>query len=164
MERRHEQEWARMAWEGDHTFQEVFSMTSLGRSVKLLPGAFLLVSPLPYGWHIGGHPVTGWNHPATPDVTKLRNHLLQGSQAVLLAYEKLYLLPYLFYWIFLLRASLPLGAHSLSPLLALCRRKGTALLADHLALIIAREPGLIPQRWRLGVNTALHGAMTRHLN
>ena len=29
MERRHEQKWARMAWEGDYIFQEVFSMTSL---------------------------------------------------------------------------------------------------------------------------------------
>ena len=37
MERRHEQEWARMAWEGDCTFQEVFSMSSLADSVKLLP-------------------------------------------------------------------------------------------------------------------------------
>ena len=37
MERRHEQEWARMAQEGDHTFQEVSSMTSLPESVKLLP-------------------------------------------------------------------------------------------------------------------------------
>ena len=37
MESRHEQEWARMAWERDYTFQEVFPMTSLANSVKLLP-------------------------------------------------------------------------------------------------------------------------------
>ena len=37
MERRHEQEQARMAQEGDYTFQEVFSMTSLADSVNLLP-------------------------------------------------------------------------------------------------------------------------------
>ena len=36
MERRHEQEQARMDWEGDYTFQEVFSMTSSAESVKLL--------------------------------------------------------------------------------------------------------------------------------
>ena len=36
MDRRHEQEWARMAWEGDNTFQEVSSMTSLADSIKLL--------------------------------------------------------------------------------------------------------------------------------
>ena len=35
MERRHEQEWARMAWEGDYTFQEVFLMTNLANSVKI---------------------------------------------------------------------------------------------------------------------------------
>ena len=37
MERRHVQEWVRMAQEGESTFQEVFSMTSLANSVKLLP-------------------------------------------------------------------------------------------------------------------------------
>ena len=31
---------------------------------------------------------------------------------------------------------------------------------DHLAIIMAREPRSIPQRWRLGVNRAPHGAMT----
>ena len=45
MERRHEQEWARMAWEGDYTFQEVFSMTS---SVKLLP--WCISSGIPLGY------------------------------------------------------------------------------------------------------------------
>ena len=37
MERRHEWKWARMANKGDATFKEVFSMTSLADSVKLLP-------------------------------------------------------------------------------------------------------------------------------
>ena len=46
MERRHEQEWARMAQEGDHTFQEVFSMTSLAKSVKLLPWCISTSIPL----------------------------------------------------------------------------------------------------------------------
>ena len=37
MERIHKQERARMGQEGDSTFQDVFSMTSLANSVKLLP-------------------------------------------------------------------------------------------------------------------------------
>ena len=37
MERKHEQKWAGMAQERDTTFQEVFSMTSLADSAKLLP-------------------------------------------------------------------------------------------------------------------------------
>ena len=48
MERRHEQEWARMAWEGDYTFQEVFLMTSLADSVKLLPWSISSGVPLDY--------------------------------------------------------------------------------------------------------------------
>ena len=43
--RRHEQEWARMAWEGDCTFQEVFSMASSTESVKLLPWCFSTSDP-----------------------------------------------------------------------------------------------------------------------
>ena len=46
IERRHEQEWARMAWEGDYTFQEVFSMTSSAESVKLLPWCVSTSVPL----------------------------------------------------------------------------------------------------------------------
>ena len=45
MERRHEQEWARMAQEGDCTLQEVFSMVSLAESVKLLPWCFSTGAP-----------------------------------------------------------------------------------------------------------------------
>ena len=46
MERRHEQEWARMANKGDTTFQEVFSMTSSAHSVKLLPWCISTSIPL----------------------------------------------------------------------------------------------------------------------
>ena len=46
MERRHEQEQAGMAQEGDYTFQEVFLMTSLAGSVKLLPWCVSTGSPL----------------------------------------------------------------------------------------------------------------------
>ena len=45
-ERRHEQEWARMAWEGDYTFQEVFLMTILAESMKLLPWCISASIPL----------------------------------------------------------------------------------------------------------------------
>ena len=46
MERRHEQVCTRMAQEGDHTSQEVFSMTRLARPVKLLPWCISTVIPL----------------------------------------------------------------------------------------------------------------------
>ena len=68
--------------------------------------------------------------------------------------------PYLFYWIFLLRTPLLWGVHSLSLLLTLCRKRGTALLVGHSVIITSREPRSILQRWRLGVNTALQGVMT----
>ena len=48
MERNHEQEWARMAQEGECTFQEIFSMASLAESVKLLPWCFSTGAPLYY--------------------------------------------------------------------------------------------------------------------
>ena len=35
-----------MVWEGDHTFQEVFSMTSSADSVKLLPWCISTGFPL----------------------------------------------------------------------------------------------------------------------
>ena len=44
------------------------------------------------------------------------------------------------------------------------QQKWAALLVAHSVIIMRREPGWIPQRWRLGVNTALHGAMTSCLN
>ena len=62
MERRHEQEWARMDWEGAFTYQEIFSMFSLADSVKLCPAAFLPVTPLPYGWCISSDWVADQNH------------------------------------------------------------------------------------------------------
>ena len=46
MERRHEQDWARMTWEGDYTFQEEFSMTYLANFVKLLPWCISTGIPL----------------------------------------------------------------------------------------------------------------------
>ena len=46
MERRHEQEWARMVQEGDYTFHKVFSMTSWAKSVKLLPWCISTGTPL----------------------------------------------------------------------------------------------------------------------
>ena len=48
MDRRHEQEWLRMAPEGNYTFQEIFLMTSLSNSVKLLPWCISSAVPLGY--------------------------------------------------------------------------------------------------------------------
>ena len=165
MERRHEKEWARMAWEGDHTFQEVFSMTSLAKSVKLLPWCISTGIPLAI-WMMHWWPPSNRAKPPQPLLVQLswRNQLLYGFQPVLLTHLKLCLLPYLFHWIFLLRAPLPWGNHPFSPLQALCRKRGTTPLVGHLALIMAREPGSIPWVWRLGVNTVLHRLMTIHLN
>ena len=44
------------------------------------------------------------------------------------------------------------------------QKKGTAPLAGHLAIVMARESGSIPQRWRIGAKKALHGVMTTCLN
>ena len=121
---------------------------------------FLWHPPLPYGWHIGGCLVTGWNCSSQCICAWAGgNPLLQGSQAVQLAQLKLLPPPYLSCWIFLLRAPPLWGAQTLSPLLALHRKSRTALLAAHLAIVMARESRLITHRWRLGVNTALHGTI-----
>ena len=87
-----------------------------------------------YGWCIGGHHAIGWATLATIVWPSQRNHLLQGSKAVLLTQLKL-LLPYLFSPIFLLRAPFPWGIHSSSPLLFLHRERGTTLLVGHLVII-----------------------------
>ena len=85
--------------------------------------------------------------------------MFQGSQAAHLAQLNLLLWSYLSCWIFLLRAPLLWGTHSLSPLLALHRKSRAALLAGHSVIIMARESRSIPYRWRSGVSTALHGVM-----
>ena len=48
MEKREEQKLARMANKGDCTFQEVFLMTSMAESVKLLPWCVSSGVPLGY--------------------------------------------------------------------------------------------------------------------
>ena len=69
MEKRHEQEWARMANKGDATFQEVFSMTSLANSVKLLP--WCNSSGIPFGYMDDALVATTWQGKAAPATTAM---------------------------------------------------------------------------------------------
>ena len=85
-----------MAQEGDSTFPEVFSMTSLANSVKFLPWCISFSIPLAI-WMM-----CWWllcNRVKLPQPLQLhpshRNHLLWGSQAVQLTQLKLLLLSYL---------------------------------------------------------------------
>ena len=83
--RKLEQKQARMAQEGNTTFQEVFSMTSLADSVKLLLWCISSsVSILLHGWHIGDYCDIA-EMPQLPQLHQSqRNHPLWGSLADLL--------------------------------------------------------------------------------
>ena len=164
MKRRQEQEWARIDQEGDYTFQEVFSMISLANSIKFLPWCISTSVPL---HHMDDTLVTteqqgettlanpGVLEPGEPSIPGLWSSPAHPTETP----PVIPLLPDLPF-----EANPFVDAHSFSPLQAPHRKKGTTLLAGHSAIIMAREPRSIPQRWRLGMNTSLHRAMTTCLS
>ena len=86
MKRRHEQEWVRMAWEGDYIFQEVFSMTGLAESVNLLPWCISTGVPLCHmDDALAAAEQQGNTTQATGVQLSQRNHLLWDFQAILIA-------------------------------------------------------------------------------
>ena len=160
-ERRHKEEEARMAKEGDCTFQEVFSVVSLAESVKLLPWCFSTGTPLCLmDDALAATEQQSKTALATVDATDLKELTVLGLSSNPTHSPKtpppaIHLLPDLPF-----ECTLPWGIHSLSPLPASPSKSRATFPAIHLVIVTRREPRLIPQRWRLGVNTALHGAMT----
>ena len=128
MDQNGEEAWKRMGKNGqgrDCSYQEVFSTVSYAETLNLLPWCLYTSVPL---CHMGNAlVVTKWQSKTastTADVTNPKEWLLQGSQAIQLTHLKLLLQPYLFCLIYLLRAPLQWGAHSLSLLLAVPSKVG----------------------------------------
>ena len=141
MERRHEEEWARIAWEGDYTFQDVFSMTSLVKSVKFFPWCISTSIPLHHkDYALAATEWQGKTTLATVDVTKLQESSAQGLSSspthsiktLPAAIPVLLDLPF--------EGTPSMCTHSSSPLLALHRKRGTTFLVGHLPINIGREP------------------------
>ena len=76
--RKHKQKWARMAQEGNATFQEVFPMTSLADSIKLIP--WCISSTIPFSYMGNTLATTVWQGKNAPSTTAA--HELEESTAL----------------------------------------------------------------------------------
>ena len=165
MERKYEQEWARMTREGVHTFQEVFSMTGLAESIKLLPWCISTGIPL---CHMGDALMAteqqGKTAPATADANGPEEPSAPGlSSSPACSLETLPpAIPF--------PPDLPfegapsVGCPFFESLAGPSQKMMVYSPSGPFSTFMARKNRFIPQKWRLGVNTSLHGPMTTCLN
>ena len=164
MERRHKQEWARMALKEDCTFQEVFSMVSLAKSVKLLPWCFSTSTPIHHmDDELAATKQQSKTAPATADVTELEEPSAPGlSSSSTCSTETPPAIPLL--------PDLPLeGTPSMGcpffESLAGSSQQNWGCFPSGSSSDLHEKKSLVDsQRWRLRVGTALHRVITTCLN
>ena len=154
MAKKHEQKWAKMAQKGHATFKEVFAMTSIMESIKLLPWCISSAVPSQYiSEALAATVQLGENAPATTAAPKPKESTTQGPSGSPAHHsETPPIIPLLFDLPFMgtLLVRHPFGEF----LTTSTQKNGTAPPVVHSTSITTRGPVLTPKKSKLGVITA----------